>query len=131
VRVGSSTGQVAGGQSVVVNGFTVETRNVTLRDYTILIVFRVRNRNPDLNAVCNIAVYADTNVGSNGSHHVGPIPNGEGVYWSGISNQMFYVMNVFGSGYPLTTTFSSFWFGYWNDMDDNYWNSTSRGDIVG
>jgi hypothetical protein len=80
VRVGSSTGQVVGGQSVVVNGFTVETRNVTLRDYTILIVFRVRNGNRDLNTVCDIAVYADTNVGSNGSHHIGPIPNGEGVY---------------------------------------------------
>jgi hypothetical protein len=64
VRVGSSTGQVGGGQSVVVNGFIVETRNVTLGYYTILIVFRVRNGNRDLNAVCNIAVYAETDYWS-------------------------------------------------------------------
>jgi hypothetical protein len=84
-----------------------------------------------LNAVCDIAVYADTDVGSNGSHHIGSIPNGEGVYWSCISNQMFYVLNVIGGSYPLTTTFSSFWSGYWNDTDDNYWNGSSSGDIVG
>jgi hypothetical protein len=41
VRVGSSTGQVAGGQSVVVNGFTLETRNVALGYYTILIGIRI------------------------------------------------------------------------------------------
>jgi hypothetical protein len=41
VRVVSSTGQVAGGQSVVVNGFTVETRNLTLGYYTILIGIRI------------------------------------------------------------------------------------------
>jgi hypothetical protein len=63
-----------------------------------------------LNAVSNIAVYAyaDPDVGSNGIHHIGPISTGEGVYWSRISNRMFYVMNVIGCSYPLTTTFSCF-----------------------
>jgi hypothetical protein len=62
---------------------------------------------------------------------IGPIPTGEGVYWSSISHQMFYVLNVIGGSYPLTTTFSSFWVGDGSSSDDNYWNSTSRGDIVG
>jgi hypothetical protein len=83
-----------------------------------------------LNAVCNIAVYADADadayVGSNGIHHIGPIPTGEGVYWSRISNQIFYVMNVIRCSYPLTTTFSSFWVGGGSSSDYNYWNLPSK-----
>jgi hypothetical protein len=81
---------------VAVNGFRVETRNVAFDDSIILLVFKVTTNNFTGNGVCDIAVYADTDVGGSNSHYISPISNVRDVYWSGFSSEFFYVLNVIG-----------------------------------
>jgi hypothetical protein len=95
-----------------------------LSDYTIVMVLKIAKSIIGGESVCDITVYDDTEVWGNNTHHIGPIPNAQGVYWSGMYNEFFYVMNVIGSGYPLTSGLSAFWLGPYGSLGTSYWSQT-------
>jgi hypothetical protein len=72
--------------------------------YTILPVFKVTNVHSAGDGVCDLAVYTDTDVGGHAGHYLGSIPNGHGVYWSGLYSGFFYVLNVLGGDFPRRHT---------------------------
>jgi hypothetical protein len=125
LQVGSLTTETVGGQaSVLVSGITLETIPVVLSDYSVVLVFRLRSINGSaVNA--DVAIYADTSVGANESHHIAPLTNSEGVYWTGEYRSASYTLNVIAGNYPLTSALSTYWFGSFSAIQSNLWSQTN------
>jgi hypothetical protein len=120
--------------SVTVGGITLNSKNISLSLYTILIIYRLDNTNSN-DSICDVAIYADTHVGVNHSHYIDRLSDSLGVYWSGVTNvsESFRTLslNVIAGNYPLTSNLTRYWYGFYELVSENYWNQVETDGILG
>jgi hypothetical protein len=102
----------------------MESVSVRLSQFTFLLVFKLKNANVSP-VTCDVAVFADTFVGENNTHHIASLPGGDGIYWGGMSEHFHLQLSVIGRHYPLVSNLTAFWFGPFRDIPSNWWNQTS------
>jgi hypothetical protein len=122
LHVGETELAVTYGGELTLANVTLRTLNVSLSPYTVLVVFVLTNANTALTQ-CDIAVYADTVLGGNESHHVSPIPDNKGIYMSAVSGGYTLTLNIVAGNYPLTDRLSTYWYGRFYDMLQHCWTN--------
>jgi hypothetical protein len=103
----------------------MESVSVRLSQFAFLLVFKLKNANVSP-VLCDVAVFADTFVGENHTHHIASLPSAGGLYWGGEAEGLLLRLNVIGRNYPLVSDLATFWFGPFRDIPSNWWNQTSE-----
>jgi hypothetical protein len=128
LRVGNQSADVVLNFPLSISSVTLQPIIVTLSPYTILLISQLTNA-AAAPVVCDIAVSGDAVIGDTHNHLIGALPEGQGIYWTGVYNSFEYRINVIGRSYPLVSNISAYWFGYFGYVYDNYWSQTDRPSI--
>jgi hypothetical protein len=130
LRVGSEFIDLYGDSPQNLSSITIRPTIVTLSSYSILIIFRLTN-SAAMSVAADLAICADAIIGDNERHSIAALPDGQGLYWSGLWAGSDYRMNLVGRYYPLVSDITAFWFGYYVDLDNNLWRQVNATGLAG